>query len=156
MLNLTPSAPPAPYSPPLLVIDDNQATRHSLASLLHVHGYRVSESSDGETALSLLTATPERMVVLVDVWLPNLDAMALLQAVASHPDLARRHVYIVLTASTANATGFSLPSHLTALLAQLHIPVLARPFRIDALLRLLRAAQQRLEIEGDADADAGA
>ncbi|HEY1389986.1 MAG TPA: response regulator [Ktedonobacterales bacterium] len=154
MLNLTPSAPPAPYPPPLLVIDDNQATRHSLASLLHVHGYRVSESSDGAAALSLLAASPERMVVLVDVWLPNMDALALLQAVASHPDLARRHAYIALTASTADTTGYSLPSHLTALLAQLHIPVLARPFDIDALLRLLRAAQQRLETEVDEEAGA--
>src|SRR5512146_2788978 len=57
MLNLTPFAPSAPSAPPLppvLVIDDNQATRHSLASLLHVHGYRVSESSDGEAAIRLL------------------------------------------------------------------------------------------------------
>jgi two-component system, OmpR family, response regulator MprA len=153
MLNLTPFAPSAPSAPPLppvLVIDDNQATRHSLASLLHVHGYRVSESSDGEAAIRLLAAIPERMVVLVDVWLPNLDAMALMQAVASHRDLARRHAYIVLTASTANATGHPLPSHLTALLAQLHSPMLARPFDIDELLRLLRAAQKRLEAEAEA------
>ena len=88
--------------------------------------------------------------MLVDVWLPNLDAMALLQAVASHPELARRHAYIVLTASTANATGYPLPSRLTAFLAQLHSPMLARPFDIDERLRQLLAAQQRLVIETEA------
>jgi CheY-like chemotaxis protein len=134
----------------VLVIDNNEATRHSLASLLHVHGYRVSESSDGAAALSLLAASPERMVVLMDVWLPNLDAMALLQAVASHTELARRHAYIVLTASTANAAGYPLPGRLTALLAQLHSPVLARPFDIDELRWLLRTAQERLEAEAEA------
>jgi len=137
---------PAPQF--VLVVDDNRATRHSLAMLLHVHGYHVSEAADGGAALSRFSASPERLVVLVDLGIPTIDGIAFLQAVAASSDLATRHAYIVMTSATANttiATWRTLPSQVTPLLTQLHVLVLTKPFRLSEMLQMVQEAQGRLK-----------
>ncbi len=69
---------PARHSVPLdiLVVDDDDATRLSLACALTDAGHRVTEAIDGEQALAL---TSERTydVALVDVRLPKIDGLTL-------------------------------------------------------------------------------
>lgn len=69
---------PARHSVPLdiLVVDDDDATRLSLACALTDAGHKVTEAIDGEQALAL---TSERTfdVALVDVRLPKIDGLTL-------------------------------------------------------------------------------
>ncbi len=69
---------PARHSVPLdiLVVDDDDATRLSLACALADAGHKVSEAVDGEQALAL---TQERTfdVAIVDVRLPKIDGLTL-------------------------------------------------------------------------------
>jgi DNA-binding NtrC family response regulator len=63
----------------VLVVDDEESSRHGLASLLSGWGYGVEEAVDGEQALvkaqSLMPS-----VVVTDLVMPKLDGLALLKA----------------------------------------------------------------------------
>jgi len=56
----------------VLVVEDEEKSRRLMRDLLETHGYRVSQSVDGEEALRLIADTPPD-VVLLDVMMPKLD-----------------------------------------------------------------------------------
>jgi two-component system response regulator MprA len=58
----------------ILVVDDDQATRDSLARILHYNGYAVVTAEDGLDALAKLTSFHPEAVVM-DVMMPNLDGL---------------------------------------------------------------------------------
>ena len=78
----------------ILVVDDEWATRHTLADLLHREGYRVVEAASGPEALKLL-ASQNFDLVMLDLKMPEMDGTAVLQA--AHP-LSPDTVFIILTA----------------------------------------------------------
>lgn len=63
--------------PTILVVDDDQAVRSTLAALLAAKGYGVSDAATGEEALvTAATARPD--LVLLDLLLPDVEGSALL------------------------------------------------------------------------------
>ena len=56
----------------VLVVEDEEKSRRLMRDLLEAHGYRVSQSVDGEEALRLIADTPPD-VILLDVMMPKLD-----------------------------------------------------------------------------------
>lgn len=125
----------------VLVVDDDPDIRASLVFLLRDEGYEVHEAPDGKPALQRLRQSSERLVVLLDMQMPDVDGVAVLEAVAAHQELASRHAYIVMTAHG----GRTLPLKMATLLIELQVPILAKPFDIDAVLAAVHAAAQRLE-----------
>lgn len=126
-------------SPAALVVDDDAAIRETLHQLLEDEGYHVEQAQDGIEALDALRATHRRMIVLLDVMMPRLDGLGVLQAVTSDDGLTRQHRYIVMTASTAAITA-----GLTQLMRQLGAPALIKPFGIDQLLSIMSEAASQL------------
>jgi DNA-binding NtrC family response regulator len=63
----------------ILVVDDDQATRLSLAFALSDAGHRVSEASDGEEAMAL-SAERTYDVALLDVRLPKVDGLTIFRS----------------------------------------------------------------------------
>ncbi|MCB2228803.1 MAG: sigma-54 dependent transcriptional regulator [Desulfarculaceae bacterium] len=62
------------------IVDDEASIRSSLGGILADEGYEVLEAADGEAALALLeTESPDLM--LLDVWLPGMDGLAVLERV---------------------------------------------------------------------------
>lgn len=62
----------------ILIVDDEQNIRRTLRSALEEEGYRVSEASDGRSAI--LSVEKERPdLILLDVWLPEMDGMEVLK-----------------------------------------------------------------------------
>jgi DNA-binding response OmpR family regulator len=57
---------------PVLVVDDDEATRAAEHAVLEHHGFRVIEASDGEEAMRVLHEDPPAVVVL-DVQMPGVD-----------------------------------------------------------------------------------
>jgi len=57
---------------PVLVVDDDEATRAAEHAVLEHHGFRVIEASDGEEAMRVLHEDPPSVVVL-DVQMPGVD-----------------------------------------------------------------------------------
>lgn len=121
------------------IVDDDPEIRHTVRVVLEDEGYAVVEAADGVEALDILRTASTSFVVLLDLRMPRLDGMGVLQMVADDQRLLERHAYVVMTANAP-----PLPDDLSALLAQLSVPVLRKPFDIDVLVQLVQEAALRL------------
>ena len=64
----------------ILIVDDEKNIRHALKSLLMDEGYRISEASSGDEALTFLQKyRPD--IILLDIWMPGLDGLEVLQKI---------------------------------------------------------------------------
>jgi two-component system response regulator HydG len=69
----------------ILVVDDEEAMRESLAGWLMADGYAVATAAGGAQALESLAADP-RDLVLADIKMPGMDGLTLLERLrAEHP-----------------------------------------------------------------------
>jgi two-component system nitrogen regulation response regulator NtrX len=64
--------------PRILIIDDEPAIRATLAQILEDEGHRTSACESGEEGLALF-AREEFDLVLLDLWLPGIDGLAVLE-----------------------------------------------------------------------------
>ena len=85
---------PAPSGATILIVDDDRATRYTLASLLRRAGYRAEEAASGREALECITRQQFDLVIL-DLNMPEMDGTEVLQA--ARP-LAPDTVFVILTA----------------------------------------------------------
>lgn len=130
----------------VLVVEDDAHVRQALALLLRVAGYTVDEAHDGGPALQRLRESlgeagerHERLVVLVDWWMPGMNGRQLLEAVAADEVLATRHAYILMTAYVRRFSP-----DFAAFLQRMHVSVIAKPFGLDTLLYAVVQATARL------------
>ena len=77
----------------ILVVDDEPSIRETLGGILEDEGYRVTPAEDGESGLTLLR-DQHFDVVLLDVWLPQMDGLAVLEEVK---DLADRPEVVMIS-----------------------------------------------------------
>lgn len=82
----------------VLVVDDDAAERHHLEQILKSQGYSVECAAGGEAALARLarTGAPPVSAIILDLVMPDLDGMAVLERLNRQP---RRAPVIVQTAS---------------------------------------------------------
>jgi CheY-like chemotaxis protein len=125
----------------VLVADDDEGIRHAFRDALDDEGYDVSEAENGLTALAMLRASTEPMVVLLDLRMPGIDGGAVLGAVAADRQMLGRHAFILITADRATLT---LP--FVHLLTQLDVPLLRKPVDLDDLLAAVSHAAQRVAV----------
>lgn len=119
----------------VLVVDDDAAIRDAVRIVLVDEGYVVIEAATAHAALAILNQPDQRLVVLVDVFLPDSETI-LMETICANSDLMRRHTYVLCTA----VTSVQLP--IAAL--DLHIPFLHKPFDVDDLVEIVAEASQRL------------
>jgi DNA-binding NtrC family response regulator len=74
------TASDAPVATRVLVVDDEPEVRRAIARMLGARGFEVLMASDGRVAIGLLATEPID-VVLVDLMMPNVDGMQLLDHV---------------------------------------------------------------------------
>jgi CheY-like chemotaxis protein len=110
----------------ILVVDDEPDVVEVIAEILRVDGYDVAIAGDGAEALVALSQGSYD-AILSDVVMPVLDGFGLYsQLLALRPALAKRMVFMAARFDAVD---------------QLHdagLPVLAKPFDIPELLRVLR------------------
>ena len=123
----------------VLVVDDDPEIRQALRFLLEHDGYGVHEAANGQRALDVLRTSPRRMVVLLDVRMPGMTGLEVLEQVAEQLVLAR-HAYILITGQF----GQTMSLDAAELVARLAIPVITKPFDLDKLLSAVEAAAARL------------
>jgi PAS domain S-box-containing protein len=145
-LDIQSGSPPIPTATEgalVLVADDNADMRGYLKSLLEPR-WRVQVAADGEQALEL-TRQELPDIVITDVMMPKLDGFGLLRRLRS--DDVTRHIPIVMLSARAGdesrAEGLEAGAD----------DYLVKPFsgreliaRVDANLRLARAARERVEL----------
>ncbi len=116
----------------ILVVDDDQAVRDSLARGLQYSGYEVSTASDGVEALARLSAVRPDAVVM-DVMMPRLDGLETTRMLRS---TGNDVPILVLTARDAvgdRVDGLDAGGD----------DYMAKPFALDELLARLRALVRR-------------
>ena len=125
----------------ILIADDDSDIRETLQVLLEDAGYGVLFAEDGHQALALIQQHPAPLVVLLDISLPGVNGISILRTVANYdgqlaPD---SRSYIMLTGHTP-----ALYMPYGALLAQLNVHVIPKPFDIEYLLAVVADAAARL------------
>ncbi len=123
----------------VLVVDDDRAIRETIRLALEEEDYSVEEASDGAAGLALLRAGEMRRVVLLDLRMPRMGGMAVLREVARDPELRARNAFVLVTANlhTVDAAG-------QALLDELSVPAVSKPFELDELLEVVARAAYRV------------
>ncbi len=69
----------------ILIVDDEPKIRRIVSSYMADEGYDVAEAHDGETALDLLDADPD--LVILDVGLPGIDGIEVLRQLRTRSDI---------------------------------------------------------------------
>ena len=84
----------------ILVVDDDRTSRHLTESILKREGWRVTGAKDGVEALKLLK-TRRFTLMLLDVWMPRMNGLELLEKLRNKKDRPR---VVVMTSDDAPAT----------------------------------------------------
>lgn len=122
--------------PSILVVDDDPDIRTLVRLIVEEDGYPVIEAADGRAALDVLRARPmTAFVVILDYRMPRMDGWELLRILTSDAALFQRHAVVLLTAN-----GAHLPADFRRLLAQHAIPIVDKPFQVEALSELVKRA----------------
>src|SRR5579872_3089580 len=88
----------SPSTPPrVLVVDDSEIIRELVRRCLELRSFQVVEASDGEEALELLGRDQDFDVLIVDIQMPRLDGLGLIQKIRQDQELPPFPI-IVLTA----------------------------------------------------------
>ena len=126
----------------VLVVDDEREIRSSLRGVLEDEGLRVLEAEDGAQALDLLSSN-DLELVLLDVWMPEIDGIELLRQLRELPNRPQ----VVMISGHGNIETAVQATKLGA------FDFIEKPFSIDALLHTVnRALEHRARGGGDASA----
>ncbi|WP_414649039.1 response regulator, partial [Dyella sp.] len=87
-----------PHHSPLLIVDDNAATRYSMRRVLERHGYPVMEAGTGTEGLSLLSQQGFAGLIL-DVNLPDMSGFDIVRQLRAQPETRLLPVIHVSAAS---------------------------------------------------------
>lgn len=80
-----------------LVVDDSRAMRLILSKILHDFGFEVAEARHGREALEYLEGHADTELALVDWNMPEMDGLALVEAVHADPRFGRLRMMMVTT-----------------------------------------------------------
>src|SRR5688572_12840040 len=128
-------------SPIVLLVEDNEATRHSVRSTLETRGYGVIEAVDGSSAIELMRHQRCDLAV-VDLILPDTDGCELAQALRRIPAGRRLPMLAVAGLMTKaeqariSAVGFD--------------EVISKPIDPVRLVQLVQSCLWRSSVERDA------
>jgi nitrogen-specific signal transduction histidine kinase len=122
---ITPVAAPVPRS--ILIIDDDPDVRGFIAATLEEQGYRVREASDGKEGLAELAREAADLVIL-DFIMPGLSGAEVARTILDTKP--NQQILFVSGYSETDAVKSTAPD----------APLLAKPFRADALDRAVRSA----------------
>jgi CheY-like chemotaxis protein len=86
-----------PLGKTILVVEDNEATREGLVSVLRRQGYDAITATDGGAALALLAGGTSPDLIVLDMLMPSVDGWRFLKRVKATPHAATP---IVITSGT--------------------------------------------------------
>ena len=123
----------------VLVVDDEDVIRDTVREILADEGYRVIAATEGSEVLRLVTQeAPD--VILLDIWMPEMDGIVLLKQIKSaHPDArvimisGHGSIHTAVTATKLGAFDF-----------------IEKPLSLDGLLATIKRACGDARREGTA------
>ncbi len=115
----------------ILIIDDQPAVLRALRRTLERAGHEVSQAGDGKTALRHFAGNPTDLVIS-DIYMPEMDGIEFLLSLRE----AERDLPVIVTSGGGAASAHHLLTDAGYLGATATI---AKPFKIDELLELVRS-----------------
>lgn len=109
----------------LLIVDDEDAIRESLALAFEIQGYLVQTAPDGAEALKMLE-TDKIDVVVSDIRMPNKDGVTLLKNIKEKPSSP----FVILMSAYSEYTEQDV-KNLGA------VALIKKPLNFDQLLKLI-------------------
>jgi CheY-like chemotaxis protein/anti-sigma regulatory factor (Ser/Thr protein kinase) len=119
----------------ILIVDDDRTTLYVLQSLLNGAGYSTKVAMDGVEGLKLLGAEPFDLLLL-DVWMPRMDGLAVLAKLRS-----RRHKPRVVV-----MTSDDTPETLLRAVREQAFQYVQKPVESNALLSAVRDALETPDV----------
>src|SRR3954470_23286541 len=120
----------------VLEVDDELGLRHTLSLILTAEGHAVRAASDGVAALELLAAAPSDLV-LCDVRMPGMDGLSFLDRYQAENGNA-----LVIMMSAYGDDSVALEA-----IRRGAYDFIAKPFRADQVLLVLRKAIEREQLQ---------
>jgi signal transduction histidine kinase/CheY-like chemotaxis protein len=121
-------------SPAVLIVEDETALASAMAESFGDAGYLVDRAGDGEEAMGCLEGGKYDLIVS-DLKMPRMDGIQLFAALREqHPEMARRIMFVTGDVIGTDAEGF---------LADSGCRWLAKPFRLNELLRIAKEVMER-------------
>lgn len=121
----------------VLIVDDDRHLRSSLRLLLEEEGYTVLEAANGAEGLDILRKRPERLIVLLDLMMPEMNGDEVLNVVLADRRLAHWHTYVLMTAHLGVLCRCDIR-------AAHGVPVVSKLENFDTLLDIVAEAGERL------------
>ena len=122
----------------ILIVDDEEGIRTSLTSVLAEEGYAVEAVASGEDCLARLARGPVD-VVLLDVWLPELDGLQTLERMRQHGPLPM----VVMISGHASIESAVRATKLGA------FDFVEKPLSIEITTRAVKKALEFLRLEAE-------
>jgi CheY-like chemotaxis protein len=113
----------------LLLVDDNDLTRHLLRLMLNEQGYTVAGAANGQEALDWLRRLPLPDCIILDLEMPVMDGWEFRHLQEQDPHLAAIPVVIVSSEASAERDAAVLGA----------VGFLPKPVDLEALFDLLRS-----------------
>ena len=110
----------------IVLVEDDDGIRETMAALLEDEGFAVLQAANGEEGLARLRAATDPCLVLLDLWMPVMNGWQTAEEL--HHRYGRTIPIIVVTAAE-HAEGRAREIDADG--------VLAKPFEVDDLLRIV-------------------
>jgi CheY-like chemotaxis protein len=115
----------------ILIVEDEETLRVSVARMLRKRGFTVLEAADGNAAVNLIAAKGSEIgVLLLDLMLPGKSSLEILESLQQ----VRSDAKVILTSAFGWET---VDGHLRALR---HDTFIRKPYQVDELITLVRNA----------------
>ena len=108
-------------SKPIVVVEDDEGIRETMAALLEDEGFSVVQAENGLMGLEALHLRPDTALVLLDLWMPVMNGWQMLAAMRHDDALAKVPVVVI------SAAGDLTPPEGAA-------AFLRKPIRLETLL----------------------
>ena len=117
----------SPTSLPLMIVEDDDDLRDTIADIMSAQGYKVVAFADARAALAALEGGRTPFLILLDLMMPGMSGWEFRAAQLENPRLTSIPVVVVTAASTFTDGPPTLPD----------TEILRKPFELDALLTLV-------------------
>jgi CheY-like chemotaxis protein len=125
---------PSRNKPPLLLVEDEPDTASLLKLIMEGKGYEVLHAATGSEALDKIALMPPPSLVLLDIQLPDVDGITILETIRATPDW--EHVPVIMLTAVADQDKIR---KVRALTIQDYV---LKPFKRETLLRSVNQSRK--------------
>jgi DNA-binding response OmpR family regulator len=126
--------PSSGQNPLLLLVEDEQDMADLVTLIMKEQGYQVLHAADGSVALEKVALMPPPSLVLLDIQLPDVDGITILETIRATPNW--ENVPVIMLTGVASQDAFR---KVRALRVQDYV---LKPFKRETLLRSVNQSRK--------------